>query len=203
MGDPMDVATERSGDAPVRVSFVRRVFFGADGLRAGWSLLVFIAFVALMQSATLAVFKHLHRANPDELRHIARYPYQILITNGIPFVVIAIATILMSRIEGRPIAAYGIGRTTGAGRQFLGGMFWGAAALSLLVFVLWRMHLLVFDGVLLSGGDGVRFGLEWMGAFLLVGLFEEFVEALETALVEAAGAEGERKHGDSGEHENG
>ena len=37
----------------------------------------------------------------------------------------------------------------------------------------------------------------------VVGLFEEFVEALETALVEAAGAEGERKHGDSGEHENG
>ena len=169
----MDVAMERSGNAPVRVSFVRRVFFGADGLRAGWSLLLFIAFAALMQSATLAVFKHLHRANPDELRHIARYPYQILITNGIPFVVIAIATILMSRIEGRPIEAYGIGRTPGAGRQFLGGMFWGAAALSLPVLALWRMHLLVFDGVLLSGGDGVRFGLEWMGAFLLVGLFEE------------------------------
>jgi len=154
---------------------VRRIFVGADGLRAGWSFALFYATIALLQQCVLAIFRHFHRLNPDELRHIARYPSQLLITEGIPFLVVAFATFLMSRIERRPLSAYGIGRTTGAGKQFLGGLFWGAGLLSVLVLILWRLHLLVFDGLLLSGASTLRFAVEWAVGFLCVALFEESI----------------------------
>ena len=173
MDDPNPITGLPSRSGSVHVSLGRRIFFGADGLRAGWSLILFYLFIAIPQIAVVALFRHLHRLNPDELRHIAQYPHQMLITNGIPLIVVALATFLMSRIEKRPLKSYGIGLNPGAGRQFLEGLFWGAALLSILAFALWRMHLLVFDGVLLSGLGGLRFSLEWLGGFLLVALFEE------------------------------
>ena len=154
---------------------VRRVFFGADGLRAGWSFILFYLMVWLMQVGVKAVFAVLHQPNPDELRLGARYPAQLLITNGIPFVAVAAATFFMAWIERRSFRIYGIGTTPGAVRQFLEGVFWGAALLILLVFALWGFHLLAFDGLQLGGFDALRFGVEWFVGFLCVGLFEEFI----------------------------
>jgi membrane protease YdiL (CAAX protease family) len=155
--------------------WIRRIFIGADGLRAGWSFALFYTMCALLQQSVLAIFRHLHRLNPDELRHIARYPSQLLITEGIPFLAVAFATFLMSRIERRSLSAYGIGRTQGAAKQFLGGLFWGASLLSILVFILWLLHLLVFDGLLLSGTAALRFAVEWALGFICVALFEESI----------------------------
>ena len=156
-------------------AMIRRIFIGADGLRAGWSLILFYALIVFLQNFVLAIFKDLQRLNPDELRHIVRYPGDLLVTEGIPFAVVAFVSFLMSRVEHRALSSYGIGLTRGAGKQFLAGLSWGAGLLSILVFVLWRMHLLMFSGFLLSGSTALQFAIEWGVGFLCVALFEEYI----------------------------
>jgi hypothetical protein len=165
------VVGERRGFGAI----IRLIFIGADGLRAGWSIALFFAMTASIQHYVVAAFHHFHRMDPDQLRHIARYPSDLLITEGVPFLAVALASFLMSRIEGRALSAYGIGPTPGAGRQFLAGICSGAGLLSILVLLLWRMHLLVFDGFLLTGSAALRYGLEWAVGFLCVALFEEYI----------------------------
>ena len=153
--------------------WVRRIFFGADGLRAGWSLVLFFALITLFEFVTKAGFRYFHHLDPDQMRRGSRYPVEVMIVSGVPFLVVMLVTLIMSRVERRSVSAYGIGFTVGAARQFVAGLFWGAALLSLLVFTLWRLHLLVFDGMLLSGFDVLRYSAEWAVGFLCVGLFEE------------------------------
>lgn len=152
-----------------------RILFGADGLRAGWSLLIYFVLISIIENVVNGGFRHFHHVTPDDLRHIARNPSDLLVTNGIPFAAVLAVTLLIARIERRPFRAYGMGPTGGAVRQFANGLFWGAALLSLLVAVLWGLHALVFDGRLLSGVAILRFALEWLVGFLFVGLFEEFL----------------------------
>ena len=154
-----------------------RILFGADGLRAGWGLLLFFLLIYLVQHGINGGFTYFHHLNPDEMRlqHTVRTPGKTMIIDGVPFLAVAVVTFLMSLVERRPFRAYGVGATVGAGRQFLAGLFWGFVLLSLLVLSLWGLHYLVFDGRALSGFRILKFGVEWALAFLCVGLFEESI----------------------------
>ncbi len=171
--DASSLAGETFAHRPSTRGSLRKIFLGADGMRAGWSFVLFYTIITILQFLVKSGFKLLHQVDPDQLRRIARDPGDLVITCGVPFVVVAVATFLMSRIERRSLSTYGIGATPGAIRQFVKGVFWGAALLSLLVLALWRFHLLAFDGLLLSGSNLVRFSIEWAIGFLCVALFEE------------------------------
>ena len=81
---------------------------------------------------------------------------------------------IMSKIERRPISAYGLNIRRKL-PQFFAGLGWGVVCLSLLVMTLWRTGLLVVDGRLLFGGDILRYGAMWLLAFVFVGLSEEYL----------------------------
>ena len=156
---------------------LHRVFFGADGLRAGWSLLLFFAMLFLLGRVAILIARHVHPTTAQQRAVAERAPMapdKSILGECIPFAIVALATFVMSRIERRPLRAYGIGITARAGRQFLTGLLWGVALLSLLVLSLWQLHLLVFNGLALSGAADLRFGAEWAIAFLFVGLLEEY-----------------------------
>jgi membrane protease YdiL (CAAX protease family) len=175
---PIDSRTqlhEISANNSPKPTVLRRIFFGADGLRAGWALALYMALISLLQYLVVSAFHHYHRLDPDQLRRLVKYPSQLLITCGIPFAVVAIGNAFLARVERRSISAYGIGPTPGALRQFGAGIFWGTALLSLLAGTLWSLHLLVFDGIALSGFAIVRYAAEWAVGFLCVALFEESV----------------------------
>jgi hypothetical protein len=149
---------------------VRRIFIGKDGIRAGWSALIFIAIlIALVFIVAVPAFRlmHLHvdRGAPQPA-------YIALIQEAMQAVLVLLATFIMSRIEKRRMAIYGY-----AGKakfiRFLAGIFWGFAAISFLVGMLWKAHLLVFDGSPLAGALAWRYALEWAVIFVLVGIFEE------------------------------
>jgi hypothetical protein len=97
----------------------------------------------------------------------------VLISEGISLFAVVVATWLMGKIEGRPNSTYGLG-----GRRrlanFITGLGWGVAMLSLLVLALRASGLLVFDERELFGGGAWSYGAAWFGGFLLVGLFEEY-----------------------------
>ena len=178
----MDQDLALSGIAPIastdplppaeQPSPVRRAFFGADGLRAGWSLLLFFALLFVFGRAANRIAHALHPKHLSEQSEMS--PALSLTFEAVQFGLIALATFIMSRVERRPLRAYGIGATPHAVPHFLAGLAWGAALLSLLVGTLYTTHLLVFTGLQLSGTAVLRFAAEWFAAFLFVGFFEEY-----------------------------
>jgi CAAX protease family protein len=147
------------------------IFFGADGLRAGWSLLIAIlAFFALLHG--LGLLAHTLHLVPAHSRSSEVTPGVVLITELIPCIAVLLTTLIMSKIEGRPFTLYGLGGSNKAIR-LLSGTIWGLFFLSLLVFTLLKTGLLVIDSRLLSGSDIVRYALAWIPGFFIIGLFEE------------------------------
>ena len=160
---------------PPELSAFHKIFIGKDGLRAGWSLLIFIALLtALLFSVTTNGHKfHLIPPRKDAGSAITFTPIAIL-GEALPFLALLLVSWIMSKIERRPNSVYGFG-----GRRrlsyFLAGLAWGVSCLSLLVLILWKTGLLVIDTRLLFGSAIVRYGALWLLGFLLVGLAEEYL----------------------------
>ena len=153
---------------------LRRTFFGADGLRAGWSLLLFFALLFAFGYVANRIAHAVH-PHPKPISAQDELPPALsLISEAVQFALIGLVTFIMSRIERRPLRAYGIGFTSRALPHFFAGLAWGALLLSVLVGTLVAAHLLVFTGLQLSGPVILHFGAEWFVAFLFVGLFEEY-----------------------------
>lgn len=160
--------------APAGPSTLRKIFVGADGLRAGWSLAIFIALMAVFLKTISEILRRLHFFPPGGPSGTDLSPSFALVGELLPFLATVLATWIMSKIEKRRAAVYGLDLA----RIFpnvLIGMVWGVAFLSLLVFTLWKTSLLVIDSRLLFGADAVRYGAIWLAAFLLVGLLEEYL----------------------------
>src|SRR5262252_2111347 len=83
------------------------IFFGQDGLRAGWSLLVAIALFFGLLFASGYVLRLLHLA--PRVEAVSAAPRAVLHSEGVAFLIVAAVTWIMSRIEGRPVSTYGLG----------------------------------------------------------------------------------------------
>jgi uncharacterized protein len=176
--DPSLTPAEAVPPAPVptaQPSTLHNIFIGTDGLRAGWSLLIFAAIFAALAFSVNFIGHRLWPSAGKAPKPGSEVPAKFLfIAESIPFVITLIASWIMSKIERRPNSAYGFG----GGRKlanFLIGLGWGVTCLSLLVFTLWKSGLLVIDSRVLFGGDILRYGAIWLFGFLLVGLLEEYL----------------------------
>lgn len=157
---------------PPRPSLLRRTFIGADGLRAGWSLMIF---VLMLTGVLFTVMKIAMKIHPPSGHHSPEVSWQTMLLNEvIPFFAIVLITWIMSKIERRPNSVYGLGGTRRAS-LFFAGLCWGLACLTLLFVILWRSGLLVVDKRVLYGSDVVRYGAIWLVGFLFVGLLEEYL----------------------------
>jgi len=157
-------------------STLRKVFMGKDGLRAGWSLLIYVAIlVAIGYCVTLIVHK-LQPGPPPDMAKIAANvsPRFLLLNESVPFLMVLLVTWIMSKIEHRPNSAYGLGGSRKLPR-FLAGLVWGIICLSILILTLVKTGLLVIDSRLLFGSAVLRYGAIWLFGFLLVGLLEEYL----------------------------
>jgi uncharacterized protein len=157
-------------------SVLHKIFIGKDGLRAGWSLLIFIALFAAIAFCVNVIG---HRLFPHDAKtaktaaDMSATPRAVFVPESIGFLVTLLATWIMSKIERRPISLYGLGFNRRL-PHFFAGLAWGVICLSLLVLTLWKTGLLIVDSRLLSGSDIFRYGGIWLFGFLLVGLFEEY-----------------------------
>ena len=158
---------------PPQPSTMRKIFIGKDVLRAGWSLLIFIAiFAAIAFCVNFIGHKFYPSAGPKPGEEVS--PAFGSIAESIPFLILLLVTWIMSKIERRPNSVYGFGSTRGLS-YFLSGLAWGIICLSLLILTLWKTGLLVFDRRLIFGGEILRYGAIWLLGFLLVGLLEEYL----------------------------
>lgn len=163
MIDHQDPATPSSSTS------ARSAFLGPDGLRAGWRLLIFLTIVFVLFALFNVVARPLARAMGTEFSAT-----NVIMEELFLFAIVAIASAVMGRLEGRSFGDYGL-----PARGFLGGNFWigavwGFAMLSVIVAMMLATHSYRIDGLAISPANVVRYGLLWALAFLMVGLFEEF-----------------------------
>jgi membrane protease YdiL (CAAX protease family) len=169
---PQDGPLLPSNPASPAPSMLHRVFFGPDGLRAGWSLLIF---VALMASLGFTVNFTLHKLGvrrPDPAAELT--PLRGILGEGASFLLVLFVTWVMSKIERRSQAVYGLADERRLPR-FLAGLGWGFVCLSVLVGSLIQTGFLIVDRRLLFAGDIFRYGAAWFIGFLMVGLLEEYL----------------------------
>jgi uncharacterized protein len=161
---------------PAPTSRIEKVFIGKDGLRAGWGLLIFIALFAAIIFGFHVIG---HKFHPPAPKTVKTFPEVVLashlfVTEAVVFLVTFFVAWIMSKIEERPQSVYGLGGKRKLSR-FFAGLAWGVTCLSLLILTLWKTGYLVIDARLLFGGGILHYGAIWLLAFLLVGLFEEYL----------------------------
>lgn len=149
------------------------IFFGPDGLRAGWSLLLAIFLFALLSIGITAALRASNLIPPHGVAENPG-PLTILVSEAAVFLAIGSVTWVMSKIEDRPLAVYGLGGNRKFSR-LLYGIVVGLGAISLLVFILLKSGLLIIDGRMLYGANVARYLLLWIPGFLAIGFFEEYL----------------------------
>jgi membrane protease YdiL (CAAX protease family) len=152
---------------------LRYVFKGEDGLRAGWSMLLFFAFIALLIAVLVTAAKALHYPLAPKAG-TPQAPLATIAMEAVSFAVVGLAAFFVSLVERRPFSRYGLRRGPIL-PDLLKGMAWGVAMLSLLIGLLALSGGLAFDGVALALPAALEYGAAWFVAFCLVGLFEEFL----------------------------
>lgn len=153
-----------------RRSFVQRSsFIGPQGIRSGWSMLIFIVILLLEVLATRVPVNHVLHSMKHSPSLEAWSP---VVAAGILALLVLVATAIMAKIEERPVLSYGFMDKRRLSR-FVLGIAGGVAALSALVLTLKMSGWLIFDGRALHGKSAWSYGLQWGVAFLLTALFEE------------------------------
>lgn len=159
---------------PPQPSTARKIFIGKDGLRAGWSLVIFIALLAALMFGVHLIAVKIHPPTHKLSTNAEASEINFLLNDGVPFFVVLFVTWIMSKIERRPNSVYGLGGERKV-PLFFAGAAWGFVCLSLLVGILWKSGMLVIDKRLLFGAAILRYGAIWLLGFLLVGLLEEYL----------------------------
>jgi len=170
--DPSEPPSQPQSPPSAPRSSFHWVFFGPDGLRAGWGLLTFIAIFAILGFGINFTLRRLGVPRTDPAAELS--PLLGILGEGGSFLLVLLVTWIMSRIEGRPQSVYGLGGNR-RWPQFFAGIGWGFVCLSLLVGTLTYAGFLVIDRRLLLGSEILRFGAVWFVGFLMVGLVEEYL----------------------------
>jgi membrane protease YdiL (CAAX protease family) len=168
MSDAENMAAEPFASAPAKRG-IGYIFVGKEGLRAGWSLLLFFALFALVSFTISRV--HPQARGPSAGGITAE---KTIIGEGLGFFVLAASALIVALVERRPFARYGL-RGSRLLPDVLTGAAWGLMMLSLLVGALALSGALVFDGLAQHGAAAFVYGAKWLLAFVLVGLLEEFL----------------------------
>src|SRR5438876_9344826 len=146
------------------------VFIGDQGLRAGWSVVIFLGVLFALGTALSALFARLHlvgaRGNADLTAKTAFFGELMM------FLAMLGAAAVVAAIEHRSILDFNL-RGPRRLAHFLSGMVVGFAALSALVGALAWGGWLHFGPIALSGSRIFLYAAAWGCAFLLVGCVEE------------------------------
>ncbi|HUI31812.1 MAG TPA: CPBP family intramembrane glutamic endopeptidase [Candidatus Acidoferrales bacterium] len=152
-------------------SLLQRIFVGKRGIRAGWSIGIFVVLLGLFTAAFFFPAKNLFEKNNLSLTDAM--PLQSGAGELAALLGLLAASVVMALIERKPLISYGLEGTRRFAR-FCYGFVFGITALSVLVGVMTLCGFLSFDGQNIYGWQAVEFALGWVIVFLLVGLYEEY-----------------------------
>jgi uncharacterized protein len=156
--------------AAAQPSYARTLFFGPQGLRPGWGFTFYVVtFLLLERLGDLCATAAVNLSPTMSPRASdALFEFAGLAAAFIP-------AIILTRVEKRRWAGYGLSLGRAFGKNFWSGTVWGFAGISALIVGLYGLHDFSFGRVALHGARIAKFGAYWSIMFLLVGLFEEFL----------------------------
>lgn len=158
-----------TNDAP-RGGFIGQIFLNADGLRAGWRLLMYVVFVAIIFFALKSVSMQFRKSTPGVFSYEG-----IFLSEVIGFVSAFGAAVAMSFVERRPIGVYGLPVRGAFGKLFWQGCLFGIVEISLLVGLISAFGGYSFGSLALHGPEIAHWAALWALCLLFVGFFEEFL----------------------------
>jgi uncharacterized protein len=157
---------------------LKPIFFGPNGLRAGWRLLVFLALFAVLFGG----FVLIKTGGPQGFREAYRNQSHITITplvmaesEAITLLFLCCAALIMGKLEHRKFGEYGLPLRKTLGKDFWIGSASGFLAISGTLLTMALFHGFRIVGLALHGTAIVSSLAGWGIAFLLAGLVEEFL----------------------------
>ena len=190
---PSDSTTQGSETTPTATARTtgNTFFFGPNGIRAGWRMLIaialFVLFVFLMQAGVRRV--PALQAGQRAMAKGVFTPGIVLIAEGVQTLSLVLAVLVMTFIEGRSFADYGLPGKEAFGKRFWQGMPYGFAMITIMLALVAAFHGFSFGGWALGRADALRYGFLYLIAFILTGIFEElsFRGYLQATLASATG----------------
>ncbi len=147
------------------------IFLGNNGLRAGWSVLLFVCLIypfatifGTILAAVVYDLLHLHFAFGSAASTI--------LGEGAWVAALGAAALIVARLEHRRFTEFNLADSRLL-RHLLSGALVGFLALSVLVGIMLAGGWMHVGPTSLDGARMVKFGALWGAAFLLVGLMEE------------------------------
>jgi uncharacterized protein len=155
---------------------VASAFAGPHGIRAGWRWLIFVGILLACAAVLLVVCMaagFLPRPGaPEEALLTAP---SMAIQEAVLVIAMCIAAVVMSRIEKRPLAQYGLPARQAFRGLFWQGVIWGFVAITVTLALIAALRGLSFGKMTLFSGSLAGYAAMWGAAFLFTGFFEEFV----------------------------
>lgn len=156
---------------------IASLFVGPHGIRPGWRGLMFLGIFFVCAGVLILPAIALHLINlpgmqPGAQAFTASF---VLIQEGILVIALFVAALVMSKIEQRPMAQYGLPASEAFRGRFWVGAVWGILAITATMLLIAALHGFSFGSVALSGRALVGYALAWAIAFLLTGFSEEFL----------------------------
>jgi uncharacterized protein len=171
--NPSIASTESIENNPQKASGSNTIFVGANGLRAGWRLLIFFMLIAVQLGGVVVVARLLHLGPQNRNGQITITPLLLSSNDAVMFLIVCIATLIMGKIEHRRFGEYGLAAPQAFGKDFWFGALLGFGAISGTLLVMFLLG--DFRATQALHGTIIFNSLAaWGATFLLVGLFEEF-----------------------------
>jgi membrane protease YdiL (CAAX protease family) len=161
-----------------RIPGLKSAFIGPKGLRAGWRLLIYVALVVVLLGGFILV----RNGGLQGFRHAQKHAAEVTVTpllmggsEAIAFVLLCVATLTMGKIEHRRFVEYGLPWRQALGKDFWIGCLSGFLAISGTLLTMFLLRGFRITGLALHGMAILSSLVAWGIAFLLAGLFEEFL----------------------------
>ena len=170
-------------------SILRRIFVSNGGIRAGWSLAIFLTLYSILTLGAQFAF-----ASVPPLRAWAAAQPRGVITpvgqiayTGLELLILLICVTLVSRVEGRCLQDYGLSPAKTMGEYLLMGLAFGFGMASALTGLIAIFGGYSVYGLAISGSEIALNAFLYGIGFFIVAFFEEFAFRGEPADYAATG----------------
>lgn len=144
------------------------LFFGPEGLRAGWRLAIYVLAYHLLRTVVAAITAALTDDGQFTL-------WAFLVSETVLLTAAVVPAVCLAYMEERPFGAYGLPLRPAMGRLFGSGVIWGLAAITSLLLIMRLVGVFHIEGTALHGVRVLKFAAFWATMFLVVALYEDFL----------------------------
>lgn len=178
MSDPEILPAQAPAPTPAPQP-ANEIFYGPNGIRAGWRVLIFLALVVVVTLIFMTPFVVMRAlrggAGPQVSVGIGDLtPLGLGISEGSLFIIPSIAALIMARVERRKYGQYGLPARFAFRKDFWIGIVVGFLSISACLLGIFAFHGFHLTGQAIHGGTIASATAAWGLTFVIVGLAEEF-----------------------------